>query len=358
MPAIGNRFEGRNIKHRRVSEFLRSQIRSGAVRAGDKMPSYDQLVAQFETSKIAINRALGELEAEGLIEIRPRSGVYVADTVTSGQTRGTVRIGVAADAVHSYWSLMLRGAHEALLDHDIEIVLINLQKDIDFKSFGGVIYGGFVPDFHPRDVPAIVVGTIDPEHASICVDDFGGCRAATEHLISLGHTRIAYLGHPGDPTVAKRVAGYRFAMESAGLPCYGTWQRSIVYHGKPHPQFGAHAYHEMKEWLESGEWRESGCTALLAQNDIHAASIYRALAESGIRVPDDVSVVGFDDLPECQVMHPTLTTMRSPIGLMGRIAVESLVGQSLPSARVAPTATLLQAELVVRESTAPPRDAA
>jgi LacI family transcriptional regulator len=171
-----------------------------------------------------------------------------------------------------------------------------------------------------------------------------GGYTATEYLISLGHRRIGIITGPLHLTTSRaRLAGYREALERAGIPvdpsliCEGTYllgdgiQQTSIMLDRPDPP-----------------------TAIFTGNDAQAAGVYQALYQRHIRIPDDMSVIGFDDVTYTAQMAPPLTTIRQPLVEMGRMATTMLLrllaGQSLDSNHVE-----LSTTLVVRESCAPPR---
>ncbi|MBY8878626.1 LacI family DNA-binding transcriptional regulator [Actinacidiphila acidipaludis] len=170
-----------------------------------------------------------------------------------------------------------------------------------------------------------------------------GGLAATRHLIRLGHRRIAVIGGPPDRLSSRaRVDGYRSALEEGGLP----FDRELVRYGdfRHEP-----AYHHALELLRLPERP----TAIFAGSDQQALSTYRAAAALGLRVPQDVSVVGFDDLPFADWVTPRLTTVSTPLPEMAAVAAR-MVLRLLGGQRPETTRVEVAGELVVRDSTAPP----
>jgi DNA-binding LacI/PurR family transcriptional regulator len=169
-----------------------------------------------------------------------------------------------------------------------------------------------------------------------------GGRSATRHLIGLGHDRIAMVTGPDHAFCRARLDGYRSALESAGLPVR------------------AHLI------VSAGLTREDGCTAALgllhhpepptaifASNDLQALGVYQAAQMVGLRIPADLSVVGFDDLPIATLVHPALTTIRQPLTAMATAAAELTL--ALARGDESPHMSLeLATTLTVRKSTAAP----
>lgn len=168
---------------------------------------------------------------------------------------------------------------------------------------------------------------------------------ATEYLLSLGHRRIAIITGPSAHLVTRgRLAGYRTALESACLPFDSLYMRESDFS------------------MESGYIQAQALLnlpnppgALIAACDAQAIGVYRAIYEHGWRVPDDISVIGFDDIPTAQWMAPPLTTIRQPLRDIGHVAAERLfqlmTGTPLETLRIE-----LVSPLLVRSSCAPPAD--
>lgn len=173
----------------------------------------------------------------------------------------------------------------------------------------------------------------------------GGVTAA-EHLLALGHERIAVIaGHQRKMCSAARVAGYRSALASAGV--------------RHRPEYVRHAgFDEGVAHLRTLELLDlpEPPTAVFVCSDRMALGVYEALAERGLSVPDDMSVVGFDDLPEARWISPALTTVRQPLSEMAATALRLLV-RMMDGDRPESTRTELSTRLVRRSSTAAPRDA-
>ncbi|MBB0244575.1 LacI family DNA-binding transcriptional regulator [Streptomyces alkaliphilus] len=181
-----------------------------------------------------------------------------------------------------------------------------------------------------------------PHPACLAFDNRGGARALTEHLISLGHREIGYLAGPAERTTTRhRLEGHRAALDAAGLTD-GAGDR--VVHGRFDRDSG---YGGARELLR----RFPGLTAIAAANDTVALGACAALREAGLRVPEDVSVTGFDDLPFAAEAAPALTTARLPLHEAGaRAGLLALGVEEPPPGGV----TVVGTELRVRASTAPP----
>jgi LacI family transcriptional regulator len=193
---------------------------------------------------------------------------------------------------------------------------------------------------------SIPVVAIDPHTgqggpSTVGSDNAAGARAATEHLISLGHRRIAHIRGRVDLESANlRELGYRQSLEAAAIPFDGSLVRDGNYRA-PETDDAA------RELLTS----PNRPTAIFAANDLSAIRVLAVAAELGIRVPEDLSVIGFDDVPEAAVAVPPLSTMAQPLKEMGALALDILL-KLLDGADVE-RHVHLPAGLVVRASTGP-----
>ncbi|MEU4766661.1 LacI family DNA-binding transcriptional regulator [Actinosynnema sp. NPDC023794] len=213
------------------------------------------------------------------------------------------------------------------------------------------VFSGPTPAQHEqlssRDIPVVLVDpTGEPAHGvpSVGADNWSGGLAATRHLLELGHRRIAVItGATRMLSGRARLDGYHAAMDSAGVPV--------------DPELVREGHFQIVDGLEHTRQLlrlPDPPTAVVTGNDGEAHGVYQAVYEAGLRIPDDLSVVGFDDLPPAQWMIPALTTIRQPLGDMAATATGMLLdlahGRPLPQHRL-----VLATELIVRASTAAPR---
>jgi DNA-binding LacI/PurR family transcriptional regulator len=188
------------------------------------------------------------------------------------------------------------------------------------------------------DVPVIISG-ITSHQPSISIDLFEGARLATAHLADLGHHDIGHLAGPDWSVDAEeRMRGWRTELESRGLPVSG-------------PRIGDWTVRSGYErGLEFASARDA--TAIFCANDRMAVGLIAALHERGVDVPGQVSLVGYDDIPEAEFLVPSLTTIRQDLQLLGRQIISALLAllgeESVVDVRAA------QPELIVRNSTGPP----
>jgi LacI family transcriptional regulator len=280
------------------------------------------------------------VNAETLARVRSvakRLG-YVADPVAQALRGGTLRqIGVLVRTLEHPWvGAFLRGIDEELrgagytpwityTGDDPERVRMTAGVLTSWRAGGLIIATARVPDevileATHTGIPVVAVGRNAPEQACSAVeaDNEGGTRAAVGHLLRLGHTRIAYVAGPQDiPIMRPRLRGFREAMSESGLG--------------PDPQL---IKFPRRDSIEEGE---ASCreliteghrmTAIAAGNDQLAVGCCVALQAAGLRIPEDISVMGFDDLPLTAQLRPSLSTMHYPGYEMGVEAANLIVAQ-------------------------------
>ena len=198
-----------------------------------------------------------------------------------------------------------------------------------------------------RDLPAgppVVAAEAGPDEVSVVeVDQLAGSRLAVRHLLDLGHRTVHHIAGPQDFLEARnRAAGWRACLEEAGAPIpppvSGDWSAQSGY------DLG-------RDLVEDPE-----VTAVFVSNDHMALGLLRVLHERGQSIPGDVSVVGFDDIPEAAFFPPPLTTIRQDFDEIGRRSLALLLEAIDADARPLRCRITVAPELMVRQSTAPPRD--
>jgi DNA-binding LacI/PurR family transcriptional regulator len=202
----------------------------------------------------------------------------------------------------------------------------------------------YLPLLEELNVPIVLIDNQHPgEFAhSISIDDREGAQHAVRHLIELGHKRIAYIGdRHGLQSDEDRHAGYGDELQKASIPT----RYEYIAHGDGGPEGGFHALGNLLALREPP-------TAVFCYNDMTAMGALRCLHLHQCRVPEDISVVGFDDLPIATYLQPPLTTIRQPRSEMGRDAATMLL--SLLKGNHVEARTRVSGALIVRESTGKP----
>lgn len=190
----------------------------------------------------------------------------------------------------------------------------------------------------------IAPGGHDDAGRSVCTNDEEVCAELTRYIISLGHQDIGFIvGHPDQLAVQKRYSGFRRALREAGLRL----QKSLLCHGDNSFESGVECARRLLK-------RKPRPTAIIASTDDMAAGLVSVAHELGIRIPDELSVTGFDDVPLAHKVWPPLTTIRQPMQAMGERATALLLARLRDDDSAGEDANI-PSEIVIRESTGPAR---
>lgn len=282
---------------------------------------------------------------------------YQPNVLARGLARGrTMGIGVLTQDISSpFYSSTLRGIESALLGSGYHPIFISghwhLEEELEAIDFllsrrvdGIIVLGGGVPDLRLQEVahrlPMVVLGRSIPGLEGQCLrlDNVAGALEATRHLLELGHERIAHIaGEPSHRDAQDRLEGYKAALRAAKLP----FNPELVQGGD---------FCEAAGFLATTRLVEGRTlfSAIFAANDQMAYGARLALHRKGLRVPEDISLVGFDDLPTSMYTTPPLTTVQQPVEEMGRAAAQGVLrllrGEQAEVRR-------METRLVIREST-------
>jgi LacI family transcriptional regulator len=302
-------------------------------------------------------------ETRTAVERVLREQGYPAASRRSPAARATGLVGVTMPMVHpGYFAEILSGAAEALYENGLRAVVCPTRHSHEREASlierlaGGDADGAILvlPEESPAELralaehgfPFVVVdplATVPDGIPVVCAAHSSGATQATQHLLGLGHRRIGVIGGPkGWVATRERLRGYHAALAGAGvLP-----DESLVRYAN----FRADGGREQAAALLD---RPDRPTAVFAFNDSMAVGLMREAAARGLRVPDDLAVVGFDDTVEASVVVPALTTVRQPLAELGRTAVSVLMRQ-LGDRHFEPLRIELETRLVPRDSTGAP----
>ena len=270
-------------------------------------------------------------------------------------TRRTDTIGALLPDLHGeFFSELIRGIDQAARARGLHLLLSSSHDDADeaaaaLRAMNGRVDGLIVMSPHadddflsqnlPLSLPAVLLnsGVRAPTQRVFAVDNFGGARQMTEHLVGTGRRRIAFLGGPAANFEAReRERGHR-----AGLP-------AGVQPGLLEGDF-SEAGGERAGALLLGLPAAERPDAVFAANDIMAIGLLGTLVAAGVRVPEDIALAGFDDIPVARYVSPALTTMHVPIAALGQQALDALA-DALEQDTDDRSATVMPVQLVVRRS--------
>lgn len=281
--------------------------------------------------------------AQALVTGRSRIiGVVILDTALHGPTAtllgieraaGDAGYGISIATLHALTRAALLEAIHRLRDQGIGGILIVAPPRVTSGALRKL----------PGGIPVVVVGAVrDDSTPVVTFDQIAGAAAATRHLLDLGHVAVAHIAGPAEWIESgQRIAGWRNTLVAAGAKVppvlRGDWS--------------ARSGYEL-----AGRLLDLNVSAAFVANDSMALGLLRALHEHGREVPGDLSIVGFDDLPEAAYFTPPLTTVRQDFAELGRRSLQRLLAQ-IQSDPAAPTRIIIPPELVVRGSTGPFRAA-
>ena len=337
----------------------------GTSKQGLRQPSIKDIARLARVSHPTVSRALqnsplvNAKTAEKIRKIAKESG-YRASAVARGLvTRRTRTIGLVVTTVADpFTSEVVTGIEQTANDHGYCVFLADSNADPDrerkiVQSFAeqrvdGIIVTSsrvgalYLPLLSEMMVPIVLVNDQHPGAFvhSVMICNQEGSRAVTEHLVGLGHRRIAYIGDQfGYQSDTERFAGYREALNAAAIP----FLPELVVRGDGKPEAAMRAMDELLAL-------KGPPTAVCCYNDMSALGAMRSIHMQGLRVPEDISIAGFDDLFVASYTQPPLTTVRQPMRRMGQLAMENLI--KLMSGQESVVRIKINAELIVRESTA------
>ena len=302
---------------------------------------------------LAAVSALGYRSSTSPSMARSRQAIAVAfDIPASPYILGVLQGSITATA-SSQIDLLARLAPERGVrrDRDTARAWVAEQQRAGISGIIGLTLSqanALIEAANEAELPFVMVDPIDANHRgmiSVSSSNWAGARTATEHLIELGHRRIAWLGGPQASAAARdRLYGYQAALDAAGLDIDST----LIHAGQFAVGSGAQLAREL---LTSAQ----PPTAIMGANDEIAVGVLATAHALGLRVPEELSITGFDDTPQAEWTTPPLTTVHQHLEGMGAMAVQTVLTMAAgrrPSSRHVELAT----SITVRESTAPPPD--
>lgn len=281
----------------------------------------------------------------------------LARSLRKGKTN-TIGV-ILPDNANPYFAEVVRGIEDASFSQGYSVILCNSDNDLEKERFytnvliekqvDGIIFvaaglsDGNLQNLQTRGIPAVMVDRKVPGVQLDCVfaDNQVGGYLATEYLIGLGHTSIACISGPqGGASSRERITGYRQALEVSGIDPNPDWlvEGDFQYQG---------GYEALKLLSKAG----SIPTAIFACNDLMAIGAYRYAQEKNISIPQELSIIGFDDISLAAFVNPPLTTIRQSKDKMGSLAANLLL-ERIANKNMGLRQEIVAVQLVVRGSTA------
>ncbi len=314
---------------------LRDSIVRGALKPGGFVGTEQEFCREWKLSRVSVRRATSLLIDEGLIERRPGKGLFVR---LSDVAKRTIQI-IVPDLAFEQCVQIARGAQSLGLERGftVQVYDANNRMDRDIAMLdqmpdqaidGALILSWHNPKFteallrlKQNGVPFVLVDEHprDIEVSSVTADNYAGGLRVGNALVDLGHKHVGFVGNLVAGTVRARLEGLRDAIGDRKLP----FDRSCIMDlaVQPNDDWAQRIASCTRELMS----RADRPTAIFYSDDQVAAEGYRTLRSMGLRVPDDVSIVGFDDSPLCRWLEPALASVRQPSMEMGRAAMRMLL---------------------------------
>ena len=340
---------GKKTKYALIAEALKADIAGGKLQPDDQLPSFAEMTERFGVAKHTIERAHAILEQEGLIRREQGKGIFVQPPVQKNKTGlvGYLDLWPHYSSHSPYMVQLQKGMRQAASQAGKHLVLIDSpQSFANWDNLEGLLLCEMgkinrqeLRRMIPANLPVMNLLYNDPVFPSVQADDAAGGRLLTEHLLELGHRRIGYLGFYNGPPIHLRYQAHRETLLRNGIEPVESWSR--LPEASLTGSYCKAGYFTMRQWLKEG-FGDSGCTAILAQNDQTAFGIIRALQEADIDVPHGVSVAGFDGVPNAaldgvsdEYWQPLqLTTVKVPLFDIATIALKVLLGKTTQTPQV------------------------
>jgi len=331
-------------KYKMIKNWIKSKILDGTLVPNQKIHSESELMEIFDVSRHTVRLAIGELVSEGYLFKRQGSGTFVTQKVKENNTGLSVnqkRIAIITTYISDYiFPSIIRGAENVLRNKGYQISLFSTNNDYEnekniletiiAQKFDGIIIeptksANFNPNINyylnieSLGIPYIMINAYYEElgPTSVLLDDEKGGFLQTEHLIKLGHRNILGFFKTDDMQGTKRLKGYLKAHRFYGVPIN---QNNII------------TYSTEEKLTKPAEILENildqsvdSLTAIVCYNDELAMSLIEVLRNKNIAIPDDISIVGFDDSFLAEISEVKLTTIKHPKIKLGEKAAEKII---------------------------------
>lgn len=346
-------------KYHQLKEFLKKQILNGDLLPGEKLTSENALTRQFKLSRHTVRQALGELENEGFIYREKGRGTFCS---SSGKS-AVQSIAVLTTYISDYiFPSIIRGIEEVLSNNGYNLILANTNNDKTKEAqclenflnqeIGALIIEpaksalensnlDYYKELEAQGIPYLMLHAYYPDldPAYIIMDDTQGACLATNHLLQLGHRRVAGLFKNDDQQGVGRQTGFLFALKEYGIPENPDWLGNFTTE-----QLRSFPYQFISNLLQ----KENRPTAIVCYNDQVALEVLEAIRNEGLKIPDDISVISFDDSSLATATEIKLTTIRHPKAEMGRRIGDNII--QMLTGRIEKPRIIYPSELIVRSS--------
>lgn len=360
-------------KYAKLKEEIKSWILQGKIHPHEKIGTENELMAMFNVSRHTVRQAIGELDNEGWIYRRQGKGTFCADqTARDKKPPGHKTIGVITTYISDYiFSSIMRGIESYLSQKDYTMILAstnnNMEKEkkciesillrnvdaIIVEPTKSAIYNPNINYYlylENNGIPYVMLNALYPQlqGPSLTMDEEQGGFIATEHLIQLGHRKIVGIFKADDIQGVSRMNGFIRAHRVNGLPINPGMIISYNTEGQRET-----IEREIRNFIRL---RKDEITAMFCYNDAVALQIINILREAGLRIPEDISIVGYDDSYLAEMSEVKLTSIIHPKRTMGSDAAKLIIKLIEGNIRNPHSQSIVYApELKIRTSTCPPK---
>lgn len=320
-------------------------------------------VSMMTVSRAINNKGrISEDTRENILKIAKEMGYQPSGLARALATNRSCTLGlIVPDVANPFFSQIARGVEDAAYASGFNVFLVNTDEDIEREEIaldsllekqvdGAILASSRLPQAHLTEYVrkfneiVLINRTFDSQAvgsvATINVDDVRGAQIAIEHLARSGMKNIAYLAGPeGSASGKRRLDGYRLGLDASNL----AFQEYFIVHCHPNTNSG----YEAAKYLLN---RQKSISAIFAYNDLIAIGAMQACDELGLHVPDDIAIIGVDDIPLATVVRPKLSTLRIDKHELGQLAMNTLIALIEKDENVL-REQVIQPSMVLREST-------
>lgn len=352
--------------YQQVEQYLREQIESGALRSGDMLPTVKDLCEQFGgINHLTVTKAIRNLAEANLVRSVQGRGSFVTG-LRDREHQVAIILPHLENALHIR---IAKGAQEVLQARGVRSLILDSQGTEDgeadhIQNLRNLPLDGALIFPIPHSNVAMQIFKLQAQEFSfvlvdryfedipascVVVDNYQGGYSSARHLVERERKRVAWIGELRSSPARSRMEGMRAALNDADIACPTSLIKVVEIPGDaPVP------YHlALKEAVEAAVAglleQPKAVDGIVCCNDASALFALEALKKAGVRVPEDIALVGFDDIPEAALSEPPLTTVRQPMLELGRAAAGLLL-RRLEDKNVAPEKKVLPVELIIRGS--------
>jgi len=324
-----------------IYDSIKSQILNGNLTTNQKLPTQKELAVQYNVSMITIKKALNDLIRNGFLYSIVGTGTFVAQRSTVLNFNQQKAIGlVLVDLKSPFFSLIMQSVEENVSQQGYTLLISKSSGNVDREKVlienlirtgvEGLIIAsmshehystGILKKLQKEDFPFVMVSYIeDKDICYVGTDNESGGYMAAQHLLSIGRKNIGYInGEEGNLLGELRKKGFLKALRDNRIPFNQEFEYRLQL---------KYEWNDFESGYKIGKSfsaQKNRPDAIFAYNDLSALGFMKGVLESGLKVPDDVAIIGFDDIERCQYASVPLTTIHQPTNDIGKQAVDLLI---------------------------------